>query len=213
MKCWNEKESESKVFYKVKKRKHMLQYTLAEQISHGMEVSNLAYDVGKKLGYGEEVCYDLAIAGLLHDIGKIVLANEVSSNPMIVEEMKVVRMHPKEGYEVVKRSGYSHFIQECVLYHHENYDGSGYPDHLFGDEIPFGGRVLRVCDVFCALTSDRPYRKAYDQDTAIKLMVEDIRDFDVKVFLAFQKVIHEKNRRPVELGEFTVDERGDLEWH
>lgn len=210
MKCWNEKESESRGFYRAKRRKHMLQYTVAEQISHGMEVSNLTYDVARELGYGETECYDLAIAGFLHDIGKIVLVKEISENPLVVEELKIVRTHPKEGYEVVKRSGYSEFIQKSVLYHHENYDGSGYPDHLYGDNIPFGARILRVCDVFCALTSDRPYRKAYDQDTAIRMMVEDIRDYDVKVFLAFQKVIHEKDRKPVVLGEFTVDERGDL---
>lgn len=188
----------------------MLQYSLSEQIRHGMEVSNLAYDVASELGYGEQDCHDLSIAGLLHDIGKIVLVKEISEYPLIVEEMKVVRMHPRESYHVVKRYGYSEFIQKSVLHHHENYDGSGYPDHLFGEDIPFGGRILRVCDVYCALTSDRPYRKAYDQDTAVRIMLEEIRDFDMKVFLAFQKVIHENKRRPVILGEVSIDERGDL---
>mgnify|MGYP000892607104 CR=1 FL=1 len=210
MKCLNEKKPELKNYQHSNQRKNMLQYSLAEQIAHGMDVSNMAYDVAEKLGYKKEECYELAVAGILHDIGKIVLEKEIGDKPLIVEEMKVVRMHPVESYDVVKKQGYSDFIQQSVLHHHENYDGSGYPDHLFGDDIPYGGRILRVCDVYCALTSDRPYRKAYDHETAIKFMVEDIRNFDLKIFLAFQKIIHENNRKAIILGDLTVDERGDF---
>ena len=77
-----------------------------------------------------------------------------------------------------------------MLHHHENWDGSGYPDSLRGEEIPYGARILRVCDVFSALISDRPYRKAFDSATAMELMIEEIKNFDIKVFLAFQRIIH-----------------------
>ena len=83
------------------------------------------------------------------------------------------------------------FILETILYHHENYDGSGYPENLEGEDIPLGARILRVCDVFIALTSDRSYRRALDVDTAVQLMIEEVKNFDMEVFLAFMKVVHE----------------------
>ena len=80
---------------------------------------------------------------------------------------------------------------ESILYHHENYDGTGYPSNLSGKEIPLGARILRVCDVYAALSSDRPYRRAFDITTVIDLMIDEIKNFDMEVFLAFQRVIHE----------------------
>ena len=106
--------------------------------------------------------------------------------------MRYVRMHAGLGYEVVKEEGYSDRICEMILHHHENYDGTGYPDNMVGDEIPLGARILRVCDVFVALTSDRPYRKAFDSQVAIELLIEEVRHFDMKVFLPFQSIIHEE---------------------
>ena len=90
------------------------------------------------------------------------------------------------------RHDYSDFVVESILYHHENYDGSGYPENLAGDQIPLGARILRVCDVYAALTSDRPYRKAFDPETAVELMIDEVKNFDMKVFLAFQRTIHEE---------------------
>ena len=109
-----------------------------------------------------------------------------------IEEMKYVRMHPRLGYELLMRHDYSDFVVESILYHHENYDGSGYPENLAGDQIPLGARILRVCDVYAALTSDRPYRKAFDPETAVELMIDEVKNFDMKVFLAFQRTIHEE---------------------
>ncbi len=77
-----------------------------------------------------------------------------------------------------------------VLHHHENFDGTGYPDNLKGGKIPRGARILRVCDVFCALTSDRPYRSAFSPGAAVRLMIDEIKDYDMRVFLTFQRVIH-----------------------
>ena len=110
----------------------------------------------------------------------------------IIEELKYVRMHSTLGYEELKDQGYSEFVLESILYHHENYDGTGYPDNLIGDQIPIGARILRVCDVFAALTSDRPYRTAFDVATVMELMIDEIKNFDMEVFLAFQRIIHNK---------------------
>ena len=93
----------------------------------------------------------------------------------MVEELKYVRMHSTLGYEELKGQGYSEFILQTILYHHENYDGTGYPSNLRGREIPKGARILRVCDVFCALSSDRPYRKALEVDKKISGEAEKLR--------------------------------------
>lgn len=173
--------------------KRLLTYTVDDQVVHAMLVSNLSYSVGKELGLDEEICQCLFDAGILHDIGKEQLASciyEDENNPLMVEEMKYVRMHSQLGYEILKKRGYSDFILEAVLHHHENMDGSGYPDNLMGEEIPFGSRIIRICDVFAALISDRPYRKSFSEEMALELMIDEVKNFDIKIFLAFQRVVH-----------------------
>ena len=176
----------------------LLDYTLLEQLDHGLLVSHLASHLGRRLGCSDEEIQSLALAGILHDIGKIRLSRYVENGTsMTVEEIKYVRMHSMFGSAILKRQGFSERIQEMVLYHHENYDGSGYPKNLQGEEIPLGARILRVCDVFAALLSDRPYRKGFDQQTAVSLMIEEVKNFDMRVFLAFQRMIHEEEIPPV----------------
>lgn len=168
---------------------------ITEEMNHGIRMSNLAYHVAKELGLYEDTCHELAVAGMLHDIGKLRVSGYLygrDENTLRIEEMKYVRMHPRLGYEILIRYDYSDFIVESILYHHENMDGSGYPENLKDEQIPIGARVLRVCDVYAALTSDRPYRKAFDKETAVELMIEEVKNFDMKVFLAFQRVIHEE---------------------
>lgn len=179
---------------------HMLRYTLTEQVVHGMEVSNLAYDVGRELGLSEEMCHELAVAGIVHDIGKIPLSGYVEGDDtLVVEEMRFVRIHAQLSYELLKDRGYSDFILQAILYHHENMDGSGYPDNLSGEEIPYGARILRICDVYSALTSDRPYRRAFDRDTAVELMIDEIKNFDMEIFIAFLRVVHDHPQRVIHL--------------
>ena len=110
---------------------------------------------------------------------------------MKIEEMQYVRLHAKLGADILSREGYDQDIVDMVHYHHENYDGSGYPSNLSGDSIPLGARILRVCDVYAALISDRPYRKAFDVSSVIELMIDEIKNFDMEVFLAFQRVVHD----------------------
>lgn len=171
----------------------LLDFDLSEELNHGIAVSNLAYAVAAELGQDEEFCYQMAIAGMLHDIGKLKLTSYINgqeNDPLLIEELKYVRMHSSLGYEELKDQGYSELVLQSVLYHHENYDGSGYPSNLRGDSIPLGARILRVCDVYAALSSDRPYRKAFDVSTVIELMIDEIKNFDMEVFLAFQRVVH-----------------------
>lgn len=172
-----------------KKNYRIIQTDFAKEISHGICVSNLARMVAQQLELPEEVRHDLAVAGMLHDIGKLEMAKYIyGRDAMHIEEIRYVRTHAALGYAVLNEQGYSPRIARWVLYHHENYDGSGYPANKVGEEIPFGARILRVCDVFAALTSDRSYRKAFDRETAIELMIAEVKNFDMKVFLAFQRV-------------------------
>lgn len=176
-----------------KKTGHLLDYTLLEQLDHGMAVSRLASCLAKRLGCEEALVQELALAGILHDIGKIRLSRYVEDGTsMTVDEIKYVRMHSMFGSEILKRQGFSAAVQEMVLYHHENYDGSGYPRNLTGEEIPLGARILRVCDVYAALLSERPYRKAFDRRTAMSLMIDEVKNFDMRIFLAFQRMVHEE---------------------
>lgn len=173
----------------------ILDFDLSAELNHGIVVSNLAYAVASELGLDKDICYELAIVGMLHDIGKLKLTEYINGrerDPLLIEELKYVRMHSTLGYEELKGQGYSDFVLESILYHHENYDGTGYPYNLAGEEIPIGARILRVCDVFAALSSERPYRGAFDVATVMELMIDEIKNFDMEVFLAFQRIIHEK---------------------
>ena len=177
----------------VKSTDRILDFDLSAELNHGVVVSNLAYAVAVEMGLDEEFCYQMAIAGMLHDIGKLKLTGYINGqerDPLLIEELKYVRMHSSLGYEELKDQGYSDIVLQSILYHHENYDGSGYPSNLSGDSIPLGARILRVCDVYAALSSDRPYRKAFDVSTVIELMIDEIKNFDMEVFLAFQRVVH-----------------------
>jgi HD-GYP domain-containing protein (c-di-GMP phosphodiesterase class II) len=99
-------------------------------------------------------------------------------------------MHSMLSYGILREKGFDEYILTAVRHHHENYDGSGYPDNLEGKAIPESSRILRVCDVYAALTSDRPYRKRFSDDEAMSLMIDEINHFDMQIFLAFERVVH-----------------------
>lgn len=183
-----------------------------DALDHGIIVSNLAYFVTKELGYDDAYCNEMADAGVLHDIGKLKLGQYLygrRKDVLKIEEIKYVRMHPTLGYDILKNgSDCSDAVLEAVFHHHENYDGSGYPDNLKGEDIPVGARILRVCDVYSALISERPYRAAFDKDTAINLMIDEVKNFDMRVFLSFMKVVHSEEYD--ELGEYISSVNGKI---
>lgn len=183
----------SETSHEYKKKYPIIRPSMAKELAHGICVSNLAFRVGKEMGFSAQDCRELAVAGFLHDIGKLELYKYVrgrESETLIIEELKYVRRHPGLGARLLEQNGYSGKIVDMVRFHHENCDGTGYPRNLTREEIPMGARILRVCDVFVALTADRPYRKAFDVDTALELMIEEARYYDIQVFLAFMRVIH-----------------------
>lgn len=168
--------------------------TVCSEMHHALEVSNMAVLISKELGKDKKFCDDIAVAGVLHDIGKLRVNRYVYSDEqddtLVVEKMKYVRMHSTYSRDILKGEVYPENIIEAVYHHHENYDGSGYPDGLKGNNIPEMSRILRTCDVFSALISNRSYRKAFDPKTAMAIMIDEIEDYDMEVFLAFQRVFH-----------------------
>ena len=164
--------------------KNRYEHTLGGMYTAGSLAMAYGYDYEKAM-----------IAGLLHDIGKLEMAKYVyqkGQKPLTIEEIKYVRLHPTLGYAITSQNHYSDFIIKSILYHHENYDGSGFPSNLKEDEIPIGARILRICDVFAALISDRPYRRAFSWEKAVAIMIEEIKNFDLKLFLCFLEIIHDE---------------------
>ncbi|WP_455718051.1 HD-GYP domain-containing protein [Anaerosporobacter sp.] len=171
-----------------------------EGIRHGIIVSNLAKLLSKKLNMDDDYCYEMAKAGLLHDIGKLRLSKYLygrKKNVLQVEEMKYVRMHSQFSYDILSRYDFSPMMLEAIYHHHENFDGSGYPDNQKGYDIPKGARILRTCDVFAALVSDRPYREAFELETAVELMIDEVKNFDMEIFLAFLELVHSQEFKKI----------------
>lgn len=203
----------SETGHEYRKKYPIIRPSMLKELVHGISVSNLAYRIGKKMNFTEEECHDLAIAGFLHDIGKLELSRYVrghEKNTLIIEELKYVRRHSVLGAEILEKMGYSSKIVEMVRFHHENCDGSGYPNNLVREEIPIGARILRVCDVFAALTADRPYRKAFDVDTAMELMIDESRYYDIEVFLAFMKTVNSGDLKNITESQATEEQLAEL---
>jgi len=164
---------------------------------HAERVMKYSKRIGEKLsskGYKIDL-FDLEIAAYLHDIGKIVIPENILNKPdkLTQEEYAIVKRHSLDGYNILSNIEYFDNIKEIVLYHHENVDGSGYPLGIKGDRIPIESKIISVADVFDALTTDRPYRGAFSEEKAIEIMKEEVgKKFDPEVFEAFLAVIKEE---------------------
>ena len=140
-----------------------LQDSFGEAILHGVVVSNLASFVAREMALPEEQCHNLAIAGMLHDIGKLRLRSyvyEEKEAKLNIDELRYVRLHPSLGYAILKEHGYTKEILTAVLYHHENADGSG-PFGKKSEEVPLFSRIIHLCD----LLDQACCRKAFTTET------------------------------------------------
>jgi len=136
--------------------------------NHSETVSALAAAIAAEMGLDENTVDQLALAGLLHDIGKIGIADSLLQAPraLTAVEFEAIKAHPGLGYSLLEGLGIAP-IDEWILHHHENWDGSGYPDGLAGEDIPLGARIIRVADAFEAMTANRPYRAAQPVEYAL----------------------------------------------
>ncbi len=147
---------------------------------HSLQVANIAVELTKIFGNSERELELIRYAGLLHDVGKIAVPETILNKPFSLneEEWKVMKRHPVISAEIVRPIKDLGEIAKWILYHHERWDGSGYPEGLKGREIPFFSRILAICDTYSAMVSDRPYRKGLTDESAR----EEIKKFSGKQF-------------------------------
>ncbi len=127
-------------------------------------------------------------AALLHDVGKIGITETVLNKPTLLTEAEfiMIKSHTILGEKLVKPLSLGIVLQEAIRFHHENFDGSGYPDGLAGNEIPLIARIIRLGDYFDALTSSRPYRPAMGLNEALEVMKTNHHCFDPEIFKFFR---------------------------
>ena len=136
---------------------------------HSARVTTLAEAVARRLGWSEARVAALRVGGLLHDIGKLAVPDAVlrKQGRLDPDELAQIREHPKTGARLLLRAAALRGAIPYVLYHHERWDGTGYPSGKAREEIPLEARVLAVADAFDAMTSDRPYRRAMTCEHAL----------------------------------------------
>ena len=155
---------------------------------HSLRVAQYTRMLAQKLGEDEETVQKFYNIALLHDIGKIGIPDEILNKPgkLTEEEYEIVKTHPYRGFEILKKVKTQKDLVEGAKFHHERFDGKGYPARLAGEKIPIVARIISVADAFDAMSSTRPYRKKMSMD----VIIQEIKDctgsqFDPTVTKAF----------------------------
>ncbi|WP_136526991.1 HD domain-containing phosphohydrolase [Geomonas ferrireducens] len=169
-----------RVLQAIKREDEFILHSLAQTIElkdastkgHCDRVATLALRLAERLGISEDTQQEIRYGSWLHDCGKIGVPEAIlnAERALTEEEFSIVMKHPEWGCEVVRKANLSKTVQEIVLYHHERYDGKGYPFGLAGDKIPLEAQIVATADICDALTMDRPYRKGFDRDELLWTM-------------------------------------------
>ena len=158
---------------------------------HSVAVCALMIALARQLGLDPETTRKLGLAGLLHDLGKAAMPMNVLNKPgkLTDEEFSIIKRHPEEGYRMLAENpDVCAITLDVVLHHHEKTDGSGYPKGLKSEEISLHAKMGAVCDVYDAITSNRPYKNGWDPAESLRKMAEWANGhFDPAVFQAFVK--------------------------
>lgn len=159
---------------------------------HVEYTAGLAEEVAKALRLSTKEVEDVRHAAVLHDLGKIAIDKSILSKAgsLSPEERESIRTHPAIAAEILREIHGLRGAIPAILYHHERYDGKGYPLGLKGDDIPLNARIVAVADVYQALISDRPYRKAYVKKKALEIIKSEAgKQFDPKIVRMFLRII------------------------
>lgn len=157
-------------------------------VGHTWRVTNFAIEIAREMGWSDERLHECRMGGVLHDIGKIAVDDAILRKPdrLTDEEYAKMKIHPERGARLLQDVRFLQPLIPYCLYHHERFDGKGYPYGLAGDEIPIEGRIVAVADCLDALTSNRPYRKGFDPEVAKAEIVKGRgTQFDPEVVDAF----------------------------
>ncbi len=144
---------------------------------HCDRLSRFSVGLGERLGLSVDECKALRCGGVIHDIGKVAVPERVllKPRPLDVHEREMMEAHPVIGERICAPLKCFEHVLPIIRWHHERQDGSGYPDHLKGDQIPLTARVLQTVDIYDALTTDRPYRKALPMERAFEILRDEVR--------------------------------------
>jgi putative two-component system response regulator len=169
---------------------------------HCDRLSKYSVAVGEKLGLPEDLRVALRRGGLVHDIGKLAVPESIllKPGPLTPEERKVMEQHTIAGERICAPLRSFSNVLPIIRYHHEKQDGSGYPDGLKGEQVPLTARILQVTDVYDALTTDRPYRKALSREKAFQIIRDEVKRgwWDASVVNEFEAIVH--GYEPVQTG-------------
>jgi putative nucleotidyltransferase with HDIG domain len=137
---------------------------------HSQRVARYAEMIARHLGLPREQIEEIKIAGILHDVGKIGISDSILSKPgkLTEEEYDEIKLHPGISNKILYPVGFSERTLQAIAFHHERYDGKGYPHGLKGDSIAFEAQIIAVADAYDAMTSDRSYRSAMSRHAAIR---------------------------------------------
>jgi putative nucleotidyltransferase with HDIG domain len=160
---------------------------------HSVAVCALMIALARQLNLDEQIIREAGLAGLLHDLGKMGIPNKILNKPgkLTDEEFATIKSHPQIGASILMDNPLvSALVLDVVLHHHEKVDGSGYPHKLSGDNISLFAKMGAVCDVYDAITSNRPYKKGWSPAESIRKMAEWSKGhFDEAIFQAFVKTV------------------------
>jgi HD-GYP domain len=168
----------------------------SEAGSHSRRVGQLSKAIGEAMRLPDNDIYKLEIGGLFHDIGKLAIREQVlnKTGPLTSQEWNEIKRHPEIGYRILCTYFEMSDIADYVLYHHERYDGSGYPGGLRAKEIPLLSRIISIADSYDAMTNRRSYKATLDQGLAVReLIVNKGTQFDPDIVDIFiKRVLHYK---------------------
>jgi putative nucleotidyltransferase with HDIG domain len=159
--------------------------------THGDHVAVMSVALARELGLPSSQIELLEQAATIHDIGKFSISEYVVNKPGRLTEAEyiMIQQHTVLGQKILKPLDLDPIIGQTILCHHENYDGSGYPNKVSGDEIPLEARIIRITDTYDALTSKRSYRDAHTPRKALQVMESEAQCFDPLLMKAFIKNI------------------------
>jgi HD-GYP domain-containing protein (c-di-GMP phosphodiesterase class II) len=208
------------MLYSSEAASHLLDLSISAdyKISHSINCCTFSMLIGRRLfGNSRIKLWELGMGGMLLDIGMTQVNPEILSkkSALTEKEISIIRKHSQTSQRIISKLMLPKQLQEMALYHHERYDGSGYPEKLAGKDIPFFARVAAVADVYDAITSDRSYKASKNQVLAIMEMYKDHKLFDPVILRALMEVVlkseklivafTKKHLKDVSVGEITDD--------
>ena len=164
----------------------------AYTLGHCERVADYACAIATEMGFDPTQLFWFRVGALLHDVGKIIVPVDIlnKAGPLTPDERREMEKHPVAGVELLRDIEFPWDVVPMIRGHHERWDGHGYPDRLAGEDIPLAARILCVADVYDALTSHRPYRRAHERDHALRLMASDTgRHFDPDILARFFRIV------------------------